>query len=283
MSGCNLGCMWCSNPEGSDVKQKLLYRKSHCKCNFYRCMDACKHKAIKKSENKITIDRNKCRECKTFDCVNVCYDGALAVSGKYYTPDELIEILNRDKSYWGDNGGVTFGGGDPLCQSKFVGQVLKKCRELSIHTAIETSAYGPTEDFLKLMQNTNWVFIDIKHIDPKKHKEFTGVDNKLILDNIKKLKNSGWGGTLVVRIPVICGFNDDEKNMSGIADFLKENKIDTVNLLSYHSLGTSKYEQLGLDYAFAKKTSPSKEKLNAISKIFQAKKISCYLNHDTPF
>ncbi|MCX5783312.1 MAG: glycyl-radical enzyme activating protein, partial [Elusimicrobia bacterium] len=218
-----------------------------------------------------------------FDCANACCNEALAVCGKSYRLDELMQILIRDSQYWGANGGVTFGGGDPLYQADFVGNALKQCKQLSMHTAVETSAHGTADKFLALMECTDWAFIDIKHMDSAEHKKYCGAGNELILSNIKRLKKSAWKGDLVIRIPVITGYNDSAENMGQTAQFLKENKIGIVNILSFHNLGISKYKQLGLKYKFGETPSPSKGKLAAIKKVFEKHSIICYINHDTAF
>ena len=141
------------------------------------------------------VDWDKCRTCKDFPCTKICPNKALKQCVKEYTSEELLQILRRDFSNWGSNGGVTFSGGDPITQHDFLVEVLKGCKKLGIHTAIETSACFPSDIFLDVMQYIDFAFIDVKHMDSQAHKAGTGVGNEQILENIRLLKQSGWGGT----------------------------------------------------------------------------------------
>lgn len=318
LSGCHLRCEWCSNPEGMLPGPRLMYRESKCTCRPRRCIAACPQNAIStintqnqgiitiidrlkptyngqitgtgnteetinKENNSINLNRLYCDRCHDQKCVKHCYNEALCVSGRYVTLEEIFTIIKRDRAYWGDGGGVTLGGGDPLFQSKFSEMILKACQKSYIHTAIETSAYAPTDSFLNLMQHVEWAFIDIKHIDPALHLKKTGVDNKLILSNIRTLQESGWNGILKIRMPVIPGYNDHEKNIKATASFLRENRINEINILPFHRLGESKYRSLGLKYNYADTHSPSTESLSDIKSIFQDMSIRCHIGHNTPF
>ncbi|QXM06899.1 4-hydroxyphenylacetate decarboxylase activase [Crassaminicella indica] len=284
-SGCPLQCEWCANPEGWTYKEKLMFAQSKCKHSkgCTRCITACPHGAIQFDNGKIFIDRNFCSSCKTFDCTKVCYHEALKVCGKWYTPAELMKILARDRQYWGKNGGVTFSGGEPFMQKDFLLEMLKLCKEKYIHKAIETTAYTNSHDFLQIMDYIDFAFIDIKHMDREKHKEKTGVYNDLILKNIEQLAHSSWKGRLVLRMPVIRSFNDTDENIHKLIKFMKRLELFEINILPFHRLGDSKWNQLGKVYPYKDEAPTPAEKLNAIQDLFLNNDIACYIAHDTSF
>jgi pyruvate formate lyase activating enzyme len=285
LSGCPLSCYWCANPEGMAMGRRLMLHPSRCPCIPLRCLDKCPHLALTYDERKappVIFNRNLCGTCG-YECVNACYNEALEICGRYYSIDRLMEILSRDRGFWGSGGGMTLSGGDPLLQHEFSRSLLKACQERYIHTAVETSAYAPEDLFLSLMAFVEWAFIDIKHMDPRKHAEGTGVSNGLILGNIESLAKSPWKGKLVVRVPVIPGFNDDEVNMGNTADFVRDMRIHEVNLLPFHRMGESKYRSLGMEYRAGSCEPPSVSALLGLKRLFRSRGVECYIGHDTPF
>lgn len=286
MGGCSLRCEWCANPEGIVARPQLMYRDSRCSCRSLRCVSACPHGAIlpsQKGNPPVVINREHCASCKSYECVKNCYSEALSLCGRNYTVDALMKVVQRDRDYWGPEGGVTLGGGDPLFQMGFSSSLLQQCRAHFIHTAIETSACAPTESFLRFMADVDWAFIDIKHMDSARHRDKTGAGNEMILKNIRKLMASGWPGTLIIRTPVVPGYNDSTEHMSDMAAFLKSCRIGTVNLLPFHRLGESKYRQLGREYLFQDILTPPAEKMEELKEQFTRSHISCYIGYDTPF
>lgn len=289
LSGCPLRCDWCANPEGQELKQRVLYRVSKCKYqerNCRRCIGTCPHGAITESgdpEQPINIDRDICKNCTTYDCTSACIYEALNLSGKWMTVDELMAVIERDMNFWGDGGGVTFTGGEPLGQKDFLIAVLKRCKESFIHTAIETSGYASTDTFMEVINLLDFAFVDLKHMDPEKHLERTGVSNELILRNIRTVAESDWDGTLVIRIPIIQGFNDKDENIEATAEFLNDCGLDIVNILPFHRLGDSKYKQLGMKYKYSECEGTPEEVMKHIQEIFLRHEIACFIGSDTPF
>jgi pyruvate formate lyase activating enzyme len=283
LSGCPLRCFWCANPEGTSVRRHLMVRQSRCTCAPRRCMEQCPSRAIALRDGMVTFDRSHCDICETFECVGACYEEALEICGRYCSIEDLMKHIERDRGFWGPGGGITLSGGDPLCQHEFSRSLLKACQERYIHTAIETSAFAPTEIFLSLMAFVEWAFIDIKHMDPLKHLEGTGASNERILANIKALKKSSWQGRLVMRVPVIPGFNDDTLNIQTTADFLSDLNIEEAHLVPFHRLGESKYRSLGMNYEAATCEPLSKASLLQLQRIFETRSLTCYIGHDTPF
>ena len=195
----------------------------------------------------------------------------------------MLRKIERDRPYWRGEGGVTLGGGEVMTQYKFAAEVLKACHEMCIHTAIETSGCAPWEHYEALLPYLDWIFADLKHMDPEMHKKFTGVSNGLIKSNLAKLGLNQKNYRMVLRIPVIPGFNDTEENMEASAEFMLENNIREVNLLPFHRLGASKYDQLGLQYGYAEVKTLEAANLETLQNIFSQKGLSCYLGSETPF
>lgn len=282
MSGCPLRCGWCANPEGQQMKPVLLYRQSRCRRTL-RCVDACPVGAVTSRDGTPLFDRTACDRCETNRCVESCYAQALAVSGSWYSIDELMSIVRRDREYWGRDGGVTFGGGDPVAQVDFVREAMRRCRDAYVHTAIETSAYTAPDKFIELIEYADWAFIDIKHMDPERHREGTGADNRLIIENIRSIKASGWPGCVVIRVPVIPGFNDSIENIQSTAVFLQGVGIGELNLLPFHRLGESKYRQLGRAYRYEVTSPPAGEWMEELRGVAQRAGVTCHVGSDTPF
>lgn len=292
LSGCPFRCSWCCNPESFRNRQGRLYRATKCvndaKRPCLRCMKACPYGApfdnsANDPEHPVGFDYGKCDRCTTFECLDACLAGALEPISREYSVDELMRILSRDRHYWSGNGGVTFSGGDPMGQSKFLLAVLKRCREAYIHTAIETEAAADTQTYLEVMKYIDFAFNDLKHMDPEKHKRFTGLTNEQVLKNIRALVQSDWPGRLVLRAPVIEGFNDDAENFHRVGEFMNEVGLTEFNLLPFHRLGVTKWEQLGKTYEFADAKPTAPEKLDELKAVLEGHGITCYVGSDTPF
>ena len=282
LNGCSLRCSWCANPEGQANHTRLMFRSGRCRKSG-ACLSACPYQAIQFQNEIFVINRLICDECDQKPCAIVCPSQALQVSGREISLDEIKRILLRDQSFWGGRGGVTFTGGEPFVQSSFFLPLLQFCREAYMHVAVETCAQVETEKILDALDWIDWLFIDLKHMDTERHRRETGAGNELILFNIATVARSGWGGRLVVRIPIVPGFNDDDDNIHKTASFLAETGVNEVNLLPFHRLGASKYEQLGLEYKFASTEPPEEKKMHSIKSIFTDAGLQCYLGSETPF
>ncbi len=224
-----------------------------------------------------------CRQCTSFECTRACASNALRVCGRYYTLDELMAVLHRDFNNWGSEGGVTFSGGDPLMQPQFLKRVLEKCRKLHIHTAVEPSACVPTHTFLELMANVDFAFVDVKNMDDERHRWGTSVSNRQILSNIVALKSSDWSGRLVLRSPIIRDFNDSLEHAQQLVDFMHAQGLYEINLLKFHRLGQTKWEQLGMTYEYTQGGDVSDEQLQRLQALYLHNDILCYIGDKTPF
>lgn len=246
MKGCPLRCEWCSNPESQSAKPQLMFFKDLC-IGCGECLGVCKYGAM--GEGTWDVDHSKCIGCGA--CVEKCYSGAKRIVGKRYTAAEVMEIIRKDAVFYETSGGgVTVGGGEPSSQPRFVAELLKNCRAEGIHTALETCGYAVWDVFTAILKHTDLLLYDIKHMDPERHKEKTGVSNDLILENAKK------ACTVVprmrIRLPFIPGFNDGEDNLHALSRFIVSElkTVDRIDLLPYHSTGESKAMRIGADYPF---------------------------------
>ena len=249
--GCNLKCKWCHNPESQNFEKQMMIYKNKC-TGCGKCASVCPHHL------------SSCEFCGK--CEILCPNDARKVCGKEYTPEEVLKEVIKDKTFYEtSNGGVTFSGGECMLQADFLCETLKLCKENGIHTAIDTAGCVSWEHFEKIMPYADMFLYDVKCFDEQKHKEYTGVSNKLILENLKKITDTG-DKEIIIRIPVIHGVNDDEKEMGMIAEFLKGIRYTSVDLLPYHKMGEHKYD--ALDMAYTEFEVPDKAVIEQYKKLF---------------
>ncbi len=274
LKGCPLRCKWCSNPESQAQTPEIAFNKQRCigcqECGL--CINACTNEAVRSSDDgKISIDRTLCNDCGA--CAVVCPSKALNLFGESIEARDLLEIIEADGAFYRrSGGGVTLSGGDPILQADFARELLKSCKEIGIHTAVETAGYGPWDDLEKLCRYADTIIFDIKLPDAERHKEYTGVSNDLILRNLKKIDRHFPQKTLIVRTPIIPDVNDNPEDIKAIASHLKAiGSLDKYELLSYHRFGESKYYQLGRKYDFKDAIPPSEKKMKLLQSV--AKKL----------
>ncbi len=169
--------------------------------------------------------------------------------GKTYTVDQLLSELLKDKVFYrNSHGGITLSGGEVALYPEFASALLKKVKEMGIHTAIETCGYGSWENLQQIIKYTDLVLFDIKHPGSERHKQITGVDNSLILENLERLCHSGY--QVILRIPLVPDVNDDEKTIADIARIAIKNRIEKIDILPFHQIGESKWAAIGKTYTF---------------------------------
>jgi len=279
--GCSLRCLWCSNPEGINPLPEPLYNSS--KCIFdHLCVDACPNQSISVQNNTLYFDRNQCYDCNTYECAGACCTGALKIGGYSISCEELMKKIQRDRQYWGSNGGITLTGGEPFLQPIFTKELLLQCHNSFIHTAVETCGNVSWQNIEQSLEYLDWIFFDLKQMDDSKHAIMTGAGNKLILENARKLALN-FNGRLIFRMPVVSHLNDDKEHIRHLASFLNSIGKEEINILPLHHFGRDKYALAGLNYYTRDFSSPSKESLSQIQSIFNEYKINCYSGSDTPF
>ena len=263
LKGCPLNCWWCQNPESQLSGQEMVFWEDRC-MGCGACSTICPSNAIQIKNGIPATEKEKCILCGK--CIEKCPTLAREMIGKKITAEEVLKEIEKDLVFYEESGGgVTFSGGEPLKQSKFLERLLNGCREKKIHTAVDTSGHIPWGILNKIHSKVDLFLYDLKIMDNERHKKYTGVSNELILENLKKL--SSVHNNIFVRFPVIPGINDDYQNIKKMGEFLSSLKIAQVNLLPYHYIGVDKYRRLGRTYHLTAAQPPSKEKLSEVSAI----------------
>ncbi len=248
--GCPLHCAWCHNPESISHNQQIWWEQMQC-IGCGECKKACENNAIEFAETGVMINRDKCVLCGK--CTKACPTNAISFVGKSVTLDSVFKEVSKYQAYYKTyGGGVTASGGEPMLQYSFVKELFRMAHKEGIHTAVDTSGAVSFDAFNEVLPFTDCVLYDIKLLDSEKHKEYTGLDNKLILDNLLKIADyiREKGDTeLWIRTPLIPSITAEKDNIIGIAEFIKENLMDVIarwELCTFNKACQNKYERLGL-------------------------------------
>lgn len=265
MKGCPLRCLWCSNPESQSFLPELLVREINCKgCGA--CAGVCPQRAITftKKTGRI-IDRQKCDQCLL--CVQSCLYGSLIQCGQFSSVTAVLDEVLQDKIFYKNSGGgVTISGGEPLSQSRFVGDLLAECKKEGVHTTLETAGQCSWNDMERVLRFVDLILFDIKHLDADKHLKATGLKNNILLENLQRAarRNTIW-----LRVPLIAAFNDSADHIKKIAALGKDVGAQKISLLPYHEGGKSKCRQLGMPYGFPDGKAPADRQINKLKKIIE--------------
>lgn len=256
MKGCPLACAWCHNPESQSPEPEYVRMRN-------RCM-TCGLCSEKELSEPASFDLGEAE-------VEACPTGAIQTIGNRMSTGDLVKSLLRDRIFYDESGGgVTFSGGEPLMQARFVIEALRLLRAEGVHTALDTCGHAKWADLEEAASQADLVLYDVKLMDETRHKAATGVSNRLILDNLaalSKIHQEIW-----IRIPIIPGINDDVANLEATAAFLAPLPgIRQVDLLPYHPTGEAKFARVGMTYTLHGTPTPSIQHLETLSGIFHAK------------
>ncbi len=293
LKGCTLACVWCHNPESIARAPELAFFPNKCiRCGH--CFEACPTGALHLAPAPVAqasrlwntqarglchqngaetpslqdawerrYDKERCRLCGK--CAEACYAEAIVMEGRDASAEEVVAEVLRDKLFYDNSsGGVTLSGGEPLLQDDFCAEVLAQCKGRGVHTALDTAASVPWAAFEKALPHTDLVLLDLKLMDSERHRAATGAGNELILANARRLAAADL--PIVVRVPIVPGYTDDEANVAAIADFVRGfHRLDYVELLPYHRFAEAKYRRLERDYGLEGVEAPLAERLDALA------------------
>ncbi len=283
MKGCPMRCKWCSNPESQRVATEPGVYSSKCismdKCGL--CITACRQQALFFAGGSIVgIDRDRCIGC--LKCAGSCPSEAIRAWGRQMSLDEVMAVIEKDRSFYEKSGGgVTISGGEPLLQKGFTCSILKACKDEGIHTCLESTFCTDRETAVTAAEYADLLISDIKHMDSGMHKKYTGRGNETILANLEFLAELGHD--MILRIPVIPGINDDMENIRKTADFINENigaRLNVLQLLSFMRMGEEKCKSLGRRYEMDKFEFDREEfqkRVGEIAEYFNERGINCII------
>jgi pyruvate formate lyase activating enzyme len=275
LKGCPLRCQWCQNPEGlgSDLRAWHFPRKCiHCG----RCVSACPTEAIAMDPagaDSMKIDQHRCTKCG--QCIESCPAEALAMDGRTVSVEEVMRDLLADRVFYETSaGGVTLSGGEPLAQPMFAAEILQRCKNEQLHTAIETCLAVPGDVLESVLPQTDLFLCDLKVADSDEHRHWTGCDNAVILENFETIVRSGR--PFLVRIPLIPGATATEENIRRLAAWLGETAPGAgVELINFNPLARQKYHRLGETYAFEQGRTLPDADVQALYNILEAAGLAC--------
>lgn len=241
LKGCPLRCAWCHNPETQQAREELLFYRSKC-IGCGGCAAACGTSAQRMGDSR-GIDRDRCIRC--FACVESCPTGALATCGEEMSVEEIIEIAQKDRAFYGTNGGITLSGGEPFSAGEATIDLLRECKRRELSTAVETCGYADPELLRRAAEHVDLFLWDVKDTDSERHKRYTGVSNRRILQNLALV--SQMGARIRLRCILVNGVNTDAKHYGELARIAETiRNFDGLELIPYHAFGGTKSVFLGL-------------------------------------
>ncbi|MGE5628779.1 MAG: trans-4-hydroxy-L-proline dehydratase activase [Solirubrobacterales bacterium] len=263
--GCPLKCLWCHNPESQSFNKEIMISTDKC-TDCGRCVKHCSSGAISINKGEVINDLSKCTSCGK--CIDYCINNARGLVGEELKNSEIIKEIQKDQVFYDQSkGGVTFSGGEAMCQIDTLAALAKRCKEQGVSVAVDTCGHVPFDNYEKIIDYVDVFLYDIKLMDSELHEKYMGTGNELILENLIKL--SERGANINLRIPVIGGINDNDENMESILKFINCTNINKVNLLPYHDIAKNKYDRLLKIYEGEFMKKPSDERMNELKKMFE--------------
>ena len=241
LKGCPLRCEWCHNPETQKRERELLFYSS--KCIGCRLCESTCDRGAHSFDGEHTLDRGKCASCGR--CAEICPTCALELCGREYTVSELLSVIEKDSAFYGDFGGVTLSGGEPLMQGRAAVELLRACKEHGFSTAVESCGYADAETVIAALPYTDLFLWDVKDTADSRHRKYTGASNKKILDNLALA--DAHGARVRLRCILVNGVNTDETHYRGIVETAKSlSNCEGVEFIRYHAYAGTKATFLGL-------------------------------------
>lgn len=241
LKGCPLKCQWCHNPETRRSEQEILFYDKKCmQCGA--CEAVCPSGAQTVRPERV-YDRKKCGLCGR--CVQVCSREALSFALNEMSLEEVVEVVEKDRAFYGKKGGITVSGGEPMFHPKETLALLAACKERGINTAVETCGYFHSGYLPELVELTDVFLWDLKDTNEERHKQYTGVSNRKILENLYEADR--LGANIVLRCIMVKGVNMEDDHYRGIHEvYSRLSGCSKVELLPYHIYGVSKAQALGI-------------------------------------
>ncbi len=275
--GCLLRCLWCANPEGQEFYPEIMFSKTLCS-GCRRCASSCSNSAVSIDEAGFPVFyRELCRKCSKTQCMDVCDAGAIKIAGKYWSAEALYKRVKTNSLFYRNSGGgVTLSGGEPFVQPEFVREFVEQCEKTGISVGAETCGLFDWNNVRNFIDKIDFFFFDIKCLDAKRHKFFTGGGNEIILENLRRLAEIE-PSKLTVNITVVRSVNDSEEMLISTVELCKKNKISKLRLLPCHSLGKEKYLKLSRSYVTGSNFDVDRWELERFKEIIISRGIDCWI------
>ncbi len=266
MKGCPLRCAWCHSPESQSLQPEFLPRPDRC-VHCLACTNICPFHAARPASDDGPLAPPECTTCGA--CAEACPTGARDLVGRTMAVPALMAEIERDRIFYDESdGGVTFSGGEPLMQPVFLATMVSSCRASGIHVAIETCGHADTRALVDIAKDTDLFLFDLKLMDERRHREYTGASNALILHNLERL--AAIHPDIRVRFPLIPGVNDDDENVRAMGAFLASLGLTRVDVLPYHRAGLAKYERLQRAYRLPDIQPPTSDRQTHVARLLES-------------
>ena len=244
LKGCPLSCTWCHNPEGRSSESEILVVEDRC-VGCGACVEACPNPPTTAADGRTIPDRLLCLRCGR--CVDVCVAGARRLVGQEMTVEELLAVVERDRTFYEESGGgVTFSGGEPFKQQEFLLACLRAARDRGLHTTVDTSGCAPREIILEAAAVTDLFLYDLKLLDESKHMRLIGASLEPLLANLDALDAAG--AEVWIRFPFIPGMTDDIDNVTALGRKVASLRTNRVHILPFHRTAADKYARIGREW-----------------------------------